>query len=506
MSENTERTDLPEAPEKKPFLKRIPVMSLPAVIALVAMAVVFVLTFCTSMQKLNIRDGIWNGPNVGFKNYSNFINSGALGKALGDSLAVNGLRLLICGVLSAALCSLYRLFKKPGTVLTLACLWLIPVCLPTAFMAQETRSLLHFFGELKAHAVFLYAMGLQTIGMFCFTGGLFAYLNLRKNGQVGKAPYMGLLTTVLVFLLGNLTTRGLYYGFGTVLVRTFDEYISRAGLEDMNFFAGNAVSVLKIGFQILIGIIPAIFLYHTMPKEKALGEETPKSLFWLFPAALAGILLVLFCGCHDDKMYAYFGTVSVNSLMVSLAGGAFGGLIAWSFIHLLKRSSLLRFVIVALILSASVSCINLIYLLIRYSITRNDLLPQVLCSAFDWRVILLVIILAFIFRSHKEIRSGFLVLSLCLLIAAFAWGEISNQVLWFNMKTPTVPMFYFDLLKAQKVRPALLLQVNLLMVVPPLLIGLGSALLMRKAFQKAEPRGGSPVPLSEPEAHSEIQA
>ena len=508
MSENIERTDLPEVSEKKPFLKRLPVMSLPAIIALILMVIVFLQALFTSFHRFQLLKPNFIGPYLGGKYYDNFINSGSFGKSLGDSLACNGLILLICGALSALLCLLYRAFKKPGAVLTLACLWLIPVCLPTALMSQGTRSLLHFMGPLSAFSVYLYALGLQTIGMFCFSGGIFAYLNFRKKGEIGKAPFMGLLAAVLVFLLRSLTANGLYYGFETLLTRTFErasmpDFFS--GLSGIDVFQANAVAVLKIAMQILIGLIPVFFLCR-LSKERAIGEKTPKALWCLFPAALAGILLSLFAGCHGGESYAYFGTVSINSLIVTLAGGAFGGLIAWSFIHLMKRTSAVRFGIIALVLSCALSCIGMIYILIRYRITTNELLPQVLLSAFDWRVILLVITLAFMLRSHKEIHTGYLVLALCLLIAAFSWGELSNQVVIFNKKTSTIPIFYYQLTSSVDTRPSILLQIKLLMVVPPLALGLGSALLMRKAFQKAEPRDGSSVPLSEPETHSEIQA
>lgn len=503
MSENIERTEFPETPEKKPFLKCIPVMSLPAIIALIAMVVVFVLTFYTSFYTFNMLKGLWHSNYVGNKNYSMLFEVDRLTRVLGDTLTVKGLILVICGVLSAALCAFYRLFKKPGVVLFLACLWLIPVCLPTAFMSMETRSLLHYMGTIKEHSAQLFGTGLQTIGMFCFTGGIFTWLNLRKTGKAGKAPFTGLLTAVLIFLLGNLTTSGLYYGFGTIQSKPFDSIIPyTSDVLGKNFYTANASSVIKIAFQILFGLIPAVFLCR-MSNQKGLTEETPKALWWLFPSAMVGILLVLFTGCKGSVEYP---SVSVNSLIVSIASGAFGGLVAWSLIHLMKHSSPVLFGFIAVILSAAMSCINMFYLLYIHYVSHNDLLPQVLCSAFDWRVILLIITLAMTTRSHKMISSGFLALSMCLLIAAFAWGEYSNQVHMLNRSTATIPILYCQTWSITKRLSSMSCVPGLLMVVPPLLMGLGSALLMRKAFQKAEPRNGSSVLLSEPEAHSEIQA
>ena len=483
MSENIERTETPVCPEKKTFWKRIPVMSVPAIIALVLMVVVFILTFYTSFYRYNISKGLWNPDFVGSRNYSMLFEGDRFTRVLGDTLTVKGLVLVICGALSAALCALYRLFKKPGTILVLACLWLIPVCLPTAFMSMETRSLMHYMGTFKGHSYHLFGTGLQTIGMFCFTGGIFTWLNIRKTGQAGKAPFTGLLTAVLIFLLGNLTTSGLYYGFGTVLSSPFDSIIPyTSDVVGKNLYSANVSSVIKIAIQVLFGLIPAVFLCR-MSKQRGLAEETPKALWWLLPAALAGILLTLFIGCKGSSEYA---SVSVNSLIVSIAGGAFGGLLAWSLIHLMKHSSPVLFGFIAIILSAAMSCINMFYLLFIRYVSRNDLLPQVLCSAFDWRVILLIITLAIIGRSYKGIRPGFLALSLCLLIAAFAWGEYSNQVYMFNRNSATIPVLYFQTWATTKRLHSMSRIPGLLMVIPPLLISLGSALLMRKAFKEAE--------------------
>ena len=488
MSENIERTETPVSSEKEPFWKRIPVMSVPAVIALLLMAVVFLLTFWTSLHKLDFFKGLWTGPYIGTKYYRTVLDNGGFIRSLGDSLAVKMLILGVCGALSAAFCALYRVFNKPGTILTLACLWLVPVCLPTIFTGQELRPLIFHMGPVKSESVYLFAMGLQTIGMFCFAGGIFAYLNMLKTQKVGKAPFMGLLAAVLVFLLGSLSTNGMFFGIGTILTKPFDSRIP-TGYKMVNndYFQGNAWAVVKIVLQILIGLVPAFFL-RRMVRNKAGCEQTPKFFYVMLPAALAGVLLVLFASWTATKeSLNLYEISSVNTLIVTLACGAFGGLVAWSFIHLLKRSSAGWYAVIGLVLSAALSCINMQYVLIIRYVSLNSLLPQVLFSAFDWRGILLVIILALVLRTHKEnVRSGYLALALCLLIAAFAWGQFSSPEYMFNRNMPTFAVMYYEMFKVENLRPAMDLQFTFMTAVPPLLLGLGAALLMRRAFKEAE--------------------
>lgn len=488
MSENIERTEIPASPEKKTFWKRIPFMGLPAVIALVLMVVVFVLTVYTSLYKLSLFKGLWYGPYIGSWYYRIGLDNGGFIQSLKDSLVIKMLILGVCGALSAAFCALYRACKKPGTILTLACLCLIPVCLPTIFTGQELRPLIVHMGPVKSESVFLFAMGIQTIGMFCFAGGIFAYQNMLKNQKVGKAPFMGLLAAVLIFLLGNLSTNGVFSGIGTILTRPFDSEIPTLyPTIDMGYYQGNAWAVVKIVLQVLIGLIPAFFL-RRMARDKAACEQTPKFFYGMLPAALAGVLLVLFAGWTATKeSLNLYEISSVNTLIVTLACGAFGGLVAWSFIHLLKRSSAGWYAVIGLVLSAALSCINMQYVLIIRYISLNSLLPQVLFSAFDWRAILLVIILTLVLRSHKEeVRSGYLALALCLLIAAFAWGKYTCHEVMFNKNMPTIAVMYYNMFKAENLRPAMDLQFTFMTAVPPLLLGLGSALLMRKAFREAE--------------------
>lgn len=493
--QDTDRIYVPT--EEKPARKKFHLIILPALLVLGVMVYLFLKTAYVSTLDYNVRDGVFGSPSAGLSNYRTaFRFSGSL---LGNTLLIKIIMLVVCGVLSAGLCTMYKAMKKPGTILTAACLWLVPLVLPSFMLALAFVRLPDPGSFFSGGLLYLLSEGLQTVSLFCFTAGLFAWLNMRKGNDAGKGAYSGLLTAILVWLLGNLTTNGILYFFqkNYPYSRTIDCALFYNGFTG-SLGAGNALAVIKILFQSLIGILPVLYLRRRTDEKNVEPNEASRE-FWLFP--IAGICLVptLFSGNLAEAIGDRWLSAAFNSILLAVAAGGVGCLIAWSLIRLMNRSSGKVSGLIAIMLAAALSCPFTEYMLFRLFFSKTTLLPQVLTVIFDWRMMLVIIILAFILRNHKVNRPGSLIAALALLAGAFSWSGLTSGFLYGIYKgVYTLPYTYYELIANINVLNSsgggisasgmerLYWPWALLIYAAPLLLGLGSALLMRKAFKEAE--------------------
>ena len=483
-------------PEKEePPKKKFHLIFLPAIITLLVMVVIFLLTAYVSTKKYNVIDGIFGSPGVGLRNYQEV--SGIIGTALQNTLLIKVFMLAVCSGFSAALCTMYKAMKKPGTVLTAACLWLVPLVLPSFMLTLAFIHLPDRTSLLGAGLLHLLSEGLQTVSLFCFTAGIFAYLHMRKGSQAEKGAYSGLLTAILVWLLGNLTTNGILFVFQNYYTysNTFDSAIFTNSFV-RSLAGGNAIAVIKVLLQVLIGIIPVIYL-RRRAGENHVGLNKATGEFWLFPIAGISLVPVLFGNKLADVIGDKWFSAAANSILLAVGAGAFGCLIAWSLIRLMSRSSGKVFGIIAIVLAAALSCAYIEFMFFHKVISNDTLLPQVLTVIFDWRMMLVIIILAFILRNHKVNRPVSLMPALALFAGAISWSGLYSAYLYGSSRQfSTLPYMYYGLISNIKALnsegvPASGLERLywpwiLLIYAAPLLLGLGAALLTRKAFKEAE--------------------
>ena len=486
VQEERENTDAAAAVtdnKSRPWYK-LPVITIPAVIALLVMIYLFLKTAYTSMLRYNAIDGI-NSPFVGLRNYGN-IRSEWLATAAFNTIGIRLLLLLVCGGLAAAMCCVYRKIKTPGKLLTAACLWLIPVGLPAAMIGAPIIKAVPDPSGFTCAIAYLMGSGLQTLGIFCFAAGIFAYL--KKN------PFHGLLAAVLVWLLKNIGMNamdaGIHSRISVSLLTDDRDYLM--------YLSGGiahsaALSVVKTVLQVAIGVI-AVVLLRKKTRSEGLREKTTRPEIMMIPIAAVCLAVAHFL----YKPAA--GTISNNvmnalscSLLSALGGAAAGGLIAWSFVCLLKGASDHLFGIIALVLSAAMSCLLEQYLLFSKLRMIDTVFPHALTAAFDERVILLAVILAFILRFKESPRRDSLFLSLALLAGACTWGGVLSSLTYDYVETRQTGMLFYHnvwtnyiaegkiaLIGESGLDPKLVL--NLLMAVPPLLMGTGAAFLMKHAF------------------------
>ena len=457
----------PAEPTPQNSRKGFPAFGIPALIMLTLMVIVFILEILTSTGStiLNVRPAMNSRDPV--SGYSAMFSRSAFWSSAANSLLYNAIQLGISAALAAALCAIFYAMKKPGTVLLFACLWLIPFSVP------YIPSLYVFRVALPVPS-YLLSTVLQTVSWFCFCGGLFTYLNLRKKGKAGGGPYIGLLVGVLVWMLSLLTNDGLRFDS---LFRSLDRMIVTYCMRyEMETAAAGAV--LKIVFQVLLAAAPAIVL-AILGKGKSTRGKTPLTVLWIFLAMLTVGVAGLFLGGRIN-LGSPWGNAVANSLVLAVVGGAFGGLLAYSFIHLMRRVPAFLFAAIAVILAAAMSCLSSQYSLIRDLGLYNTFFPYIIFAAFDGRLILVVTVLSFVLRSCSESKPGSLALAVALLAGAFLWGDFNlNAIYSTNLRTVTQVF-----LQTGQIRYGADAVSIILLIVPPVLMGAGAALLLRRAMKE----------------------
>ena len=486
LKEGENRAAEEQTPETEPdtgfrkILKKLPVITVPGILALLALVAVFGTAVAYSTHRFHMASSWAHSPYIGFKNYDYFAGSNAW-QVIGNTLLVRLLALAVCGALAALMCLVYRKMKKPGTILTTACVWLIPAALPTAVMAIAARGLLINLRLIQNSLLYLASAGLQVLGIFCFTCGLFAYL--KKN------PFSGLLVSALVWLLGSLSTNAVSFymlGFGPTDLYLDDMIFMMTANLSMDLYRSSAISVIKVLLQVLIGIIPAVLLCRSMRKETPLRRKTTRAELWLIPAAVVCAALAVLAVDPVRAMKDNLVRTGINSLLLTLSGGAIGGLIAYSLIRLLRNASAAVYGSAALILSAAMSFVG-VQIMINVRLRMMDTIQfHALAAAFDWRVILLTVILSFALRTRTEKHPVCLALALMLLVGAYTWTKVDFAQVHETVRGLTTGKLFLTYILGKIDAGAPQQWTKIISTVPPLLLGAGGAFLMRQAFRDKE--------------------
>ncbi len=483
-------------PEAAPQKKGFPVFGIPAMVMLTLMLIVLGMEMFYATHQVNIRVGRGDeSVAVGLTFFEKLIQNPGFAGALTNSLVLRVLQLLSGGSLAAGLVALFYAMRNPRTVLTFACLWLIPACVPylsmsllivrTATRTDSTGTLLYLFTTV-----------LQTTSIFCFAGGLFTFLNLKKKGKAGGGPYYGLLIAVLILLLSALTTNALT----PALIgnrnngRTIEYFALQTMSAKLEFSQAAAGNVVKLVLQTAMAIIPAVVLC-LLARKKSTKGKTPLATLWVFLAIPAGLTMMLLLG---NAFTASRDSAAVfNTAGAVIIGGAFGGLIAYSFIHLMRRVPAVLFGLIAVVLAASMSCSTSQYLLMSDLGLRETVWPQVLLAAFDGRLVLIVTVLSFAMRSYTESRPWAFVVAVALLTGSMLWGEINISYLYLSRTTNVSMQALRYMMSASAAvgeqaadRAAAIQSIRtgsqLLLAIPAVLLGAGGAILLRYSLVAPE--------------------
>ena len=109
-----------------------------------------------------------------------------------------------------------------------------------------------------------------------------------------------------------------------------------------------------------------------------------------------------------------------------------------------------------------------------------------LAAAFDWRVILLTVILSFALRTRTEKHPVCLALALMLLVGAYTWTKVDFAQVHETVRGLTTGKLFLTYILGKIDAGAPQQWTKIISTVPPLLLGAGGAFLMRQAFRDKE--------------------
>ena len=412
--------------------------------------------------------------------------------------------------------------RKLGKVLTLSCLCLIPMCFPGISTSYALQHLLpREFLMAKQWGGILYAMGsmLQTAGFMAFSGGLFAYF---KRRGIGKGAWQGLLAALLIGCLSLMTPDMapslLSNSVNWATTDTLDSLAFYHAMTALRFSTSAVASMVKLALQGVLAIIPAVLLCRMAREDReriSLPDARPvifdiavAKVFW---ALAAMVLCMSYLGMNTfsedpQSILASVGAAAVQgkdsflpacgvSLVIARLGGLAAGGIGYCFIRTFGRGSR-GFGLCMLLLSAAGGFYGAAF--IRYFEwgLRNTILPVVIRQMVDARMVGLMILLALLMRLAPQRSHKGMFLGLALLGAAIAWGDYLSPC-WYGMQqSPVADVFHHMItgrFRAFAAFPedvdamkASLPVLGALTTLPALLLGMGGALALMRAFKKAE--------------------
>ena len=505
--------------------KESPFLSVLGLAAILVTVVAFAISVWFSLIRYTPVKGLFGGEFVGIESYARLISGTQFPTALRNSVILRLAEILSGFVVSIPVLAWVRLGKKPGRILTKACMCLIPMCIPyivtSMVILQLVPNEVLVSGE-SYPALFVLGTALQTGGFIAFCGGLFCYLHKRG---IGGGMQQGMLAAFLVLSLSLLTPADaagkiLSNSLNRAAAETLDNYSYTASLLMANYSLGAAIDVVKAIAQLLLAVIPVHMLVKmakkdesrvTLPDSRASGLVIGATQFiWLY--IVLGLALVMF-GVQQftkDPQAAANAAARVstdqsvisgltNSLMTAGLSGLFGGLLACGFISLVKNAKK------RVGLAFAVFALGLTFLMGRYFLARtmhvlNTPFPVVLNMVFEQRIVAVAIVLSVALRMAPERRHKGLLPGISLIIASVAWGDfllgliyLTNRSLYsLGLYTRMVMVGVTQtagetvdaetLLAQQAMRPVLLV----LLTVPAVLFATFGASYLIRAFKKAE--------------------
>ncbi|MCR5565656.1 MAG: hypothetical protein K6F61_02295 [Clostridiales bacterium] len=492
LDSRTPETALQKEPAAR---KGFPFFGIPAMVMLTLMLIVLGMEIFYATHQVSRAGRAEESVAIGLTSFEMLFHNAGFAGVLLNSLGFRITQLLVSGTLAAGLVALFYAMRNPRTVLTFACLWLIPACVPYLTMSLaivQTAARTDRTGFL----LYLFTTMLQTTSIFCFAGGLFTFLNLQKKGKAGGGPYYGLLIAVLILLLSALTTNALT----PALINNRNngrtvEYYAIQMINGAQYSQAAAGNVIKLLLQTAMAVIPAVVLC-LLARKKSTKGKIPLATLWVFLAIPAGLTIMILLGnvfTASRESSAVFNTTGAV-----IIGGAFGGLIAYSFIYLMRRVPAVLFGLIAVVLAGTMSCVTTQDLTMSRLGLRETIWPQVILAAFDGRLVLIVTVLSFALRSHTESRPWAFVIAVPLLTGSMLWGEINVSYLFLS-RTSNVSMQALRYMmsasaavseQAAAARAAAVQSVRtgsqLLLAIPAVLLGAGGAVLLRYSLDAPE--------------------
>lgn len=534
MRRRAAKTPAPsEVPMHSEFLesakKKAPVIArLMGNLALALLLAVTAASLLIALVKYRPGRSIFNSTWVGLDNFDKLTSHALFSSAISNSLLLKLAQLLgglFVGLPLTMLVCLPR--KRPGRVLTLASLCLMPALLPQlslyhlAITALPRQMLL---SEAGVYVTFALMTALPTGGFFAFCGGLFAYM---KRRGIGKGAGQGLLVALLIQALSLLSPDlsaiyPLANGVTANLSTTLDVYSFQYGLSRGNYGMSAAASNIKVVGQMLLGILPAVMLCR-IAKVDATRIDLPRAkrstftvmlapLFWAVALIAAIVILVRYAAlsASEDEWILAFMKAAVSSsdsllkalmqsVLIALGGGLLAASAGYGIVYK-YRYGRKSFGVAMLLLASSLTCLMSEYVLIRELGLINTVLAPMLRTLFDPRFIALLLVMTILLRMAPERATRGLALTLFLVAASCAWSDYMSSYIYImdSSKLSISALYYRQLVgmfsQSSNVTDQMVLlqhaQKSVSMVLttlPALMLSLLAALQCIRCFRDAKP-------------------
>lgn len=512
---------LAQARKKAPFFARLA--------GGLMIALLLTATLATALfSLLNYRPsaGIMYSDWAGLDNFARVCSSSQLEASVNNSLLMKLAQLLgglLIGLPLTALVCLPR--KKPGRVLTLASLCLIPALFPVAPIKHLVTTIFTpsmLFVSTLYTLLFACITALQTGGFYAFCGGMFAYM---KRRGVGKGVWQGLLVALLIQALSmftpDLTASLLLKSNASTLINTtLDLFALENVLMRNNYGRSAAVSVIKLAMQCAVAVVPALFLSRIaradtnridLPRAKRSSMTVVLALaFW--GVVVAGIAVALINHSAlpatadewaNSLAEATASTDMLLNLFSSVVVAVFGGMLA-AFagygIICQGRNSRITFIPLVILLASALSGIaGEMALAISGDLYRTLVLP-ILRVVFDPRLIMLMLVMIVILRMAPERSLRGLGAMLFFAAAACAWSDLVSSYMYLSSPSEApLALNYFYLLNgfynsAESVTSSVLVKMTsgkivamAFQAIPAVLLSIVAALQCIRCFRDAQP-------------------
>jgi putative aldouronate transport system permease protein len=486
----------PETSQKGHVLSAI-LLIIAALLTLIPFIYVLILSFLD----YSLVQGLVNSPFVGLSHYARILKLPQFSQLLGNSFLLWFGSLAGAWVLGVLLSLLFSLIKSQKTAATCAGLVLLPLFIPSSvYFAVIT----HLFSTQLFVNEKLYPLGfvVQTIlpgaALITFSGLVVGnYFRLRNRNTVHgsllgcliAALLFGLLTLSPQYEASLLSANPLVYR----VADTLENFSYRQSLMQMDLGPGSALFILRSVIQLALSVIPAVLLVVLLRKKmndssvsvsQNSGTASPGSWIGWVIAAVLSVALLLVMGSPQfadaSQVMPHFLTSLVTAVLATVIGMA----ACTVFLYAAKDSGPVVTVVIAAVVLGTSNAIIGQYMIARTLRMGNTLVPTVLTQWMQPPVLVLIFLFALMLQIKKSTASAFLLAgSAALFTGAQAYGSFMPQLLFSNNpRWFTMGLVFRNAIMGPAGQGGNVALVYIMLLVPCLLLGFASAILVRQAI------------------------
>lgn len=473
------------------------------VIAALLTLIPFAYTLFLSFLDYSLVQGLVNSPFVGLRNYVQIFELPQFFRVLSNSFFLWFGSLAGALILGILLSLLLSIIKNQKTAATCAGLVLLPLFIPSSVYFAVIN---HYFSTQLFVNEILYPLGFvaQTIlpgaALITFSGLVVGNYFRSRNKNTIHGSLLGCLIAALLFGLVTLSPpyEASLLSANPLVYRvadTLENFSYRQSLMQMDLGPGSALFVFRSVIQLVLSIIPAVLLIvllrkrihdPSIPVSQKSGAMSPGTwIAWIIGAVLSiGLLLVMGWPNFADvsQVMPHFTTSLITAVLATIIGMA----ACTVFLYASKDSGPVITVVIAAVVLGTSNAIIGQYMIARTLRMGNTLVPTVLTQWMQPPVLMLIFLFALMLQIKKSTATAFLLAgSAALFTGAQAYGGFMPQLLFSNNpRWFTMGLVFRNAINGPAVQEGVLSLVYIMLLVPCLLLGFASAILVRQAILK----------------------